>query len=281
MKILNLFKYYASKFEGEDNLSFYSRGSIYFQKPEKFNDPWDCKAPQITIPRQINSLKNIWFALHKKKGLAFADAEWKKISALPRTEIKKQFEQMFRAAFEETRSKVGVFSLSFIPDSELLWAHYATAHSGYMLHFQIDITQYDVDPKLKNVATPIPVIYKDKREVWDLGNYYNNREKYVYDLIRFKSKAWSYECEFRLLNVNGFGFMTTPSNWLKSIVIGLNTDRPVRENLERIGSELRVPVFSAVMNKKEYRIDIPGLEVDGISGANRYKEIINSKIFEL
>ena len=76
MNVLNLFKYYVPKYKREDNLSFYSRGSIYFQKPIKFNDPWDCKAPQITIPRQINYLKDIWFNMAKQRGPGFVETEW-------------------------------------------------------------------------------------------------------------------------------------------------------------------------------------------------------------
>lgn len=281
MKVLNLFKYYAPKYEDEDNTSFYSRGAIYFQQPIKFNDPWDCKAPQITIPRQINSLKDIWFNLAKQNGQDFAKTEWQKIRKLPRSEIKQLFDKLFKEAFEKQRSKIGVFSLSFIPDSELMWSHYADSHFGYMLHFQIDLALYYVDSSLKKVGIPIPMIYKGKREVWNLGNYYKNRENHVYDLVRFKSSAWEYECEVRLLNVDEYGFIKTPSNWLKSIIIGINTDGKLQEKLKQIGNELNVSVFSSVINKKEYKIDIPGLGVDGNDGKIHYKKLIDSKIFEL
>lgn len=279
MNVLNLFKYYASKYKDEDNLSFYSRGAIYFQQPIKFNDPWDCKAPQITTHRQINSLKDIWFNLAKQNVSALAETGWQKISKLPRTEIKLLLEKHFKEAFEKQRSKIGVFSLSFIPDNELMWSHYAHSHSGYMLHFQIDLDKYLVDSSLSEVGIPIPVIYKDKRDVWNLGNYYKNEKKHVYDLVRFKSNAWEYECELRLLNVDKYGFIKTPSNWLKSIVIGINTDSKLREKLEHIGNELKVLVFSSVMNKKEYKIDIPGLGLDGSDGKIHYKKLIDSKIF--
>jgi len=281
MNVLNLFKYYAPKYKGEYNLSFYSRGSIYFQIPKEFNDPWDCKAPHITIPRQINSLKDIWFNMAKQRGTDYVETEWQKIKNWPRTEIKLQFDKLFKEAIEKQRSKIGVFSLSFIPDSELMWSHYASSHSGYMLHFQINITQSCADLSLKNTGVLLPVKYIDKRTIWNLRTYYNNREKHIIDLVRFKSNAWEYECELRLLNINKWGFIKTPCNWLKSIVIGMDTESELRSKLENIGKELNASVFSALMNKKEYKIDIPGLEIDGNDGKNRYKEIINSKIFEL
>lgn len=281
MQILNLFKYYAPKYQKEDNLSFYSKRSIYFQQPVKFNDPWDCKAPRIIIPRQISSLKNIWSKMANKGGPAFVKREWEKIKKMPRSEIKMLFENLFKEAVELQRSKVGVFSLSCIPDSELMWSHYASSHSGYMLHFKINITDYYADPSLQNTGIPVPVIYKEKRDNWNLETYYINSDKHIYNLVRYKSNSWEYECELRLLNIKKWGFIKTPDNWLKSIVIGLNTKSRLESKLRRIGKSLNIPVFKASMNKSQYKIDIPGLEMDGDIGNKHYMEIINSKIFEL
>jgi hypothetical protein len=212
MKILNLFKYYAPKYQEENNLSFYSKGSIYFQQPANFNDPWDCKAPQIIIPRQISSLSDIWSKMANQGGPAFVKTEWGKIKKMPRSEIKLLFEKLFKEAIELQRSKIGVFSLSCIPDSELMWSHYASSHSGYMLHFKINIAEYFTDSSLNNTGIPIPVIYKKIRENWNLCTYYNKSDKHIYNLVSYKSNAWKYECEIRLLNVNKCGFIKTPKN---------------------------------------------------------------------
>ncbi len=217
----------------------------------------------------------------RRKGKYFTESEWEKISKLPRNEIKQRFYKFFKEAIEIQRSKVGVFSLSFVPDNELMWSHYADSHFGYMLHFQIDINEYLVDESLKDVGIPIPVIYKDKREIWDLENYYLSREKHVYDLIRFKSRAWEYECELRLLNISTYGFIKTPDKWLKSIVLGINTDNKLREKLTDIGAKLNLSVFSSAMNAKEYKIDIPGLGISGKDGLNHYIKLVDSKVFEL
>ncbi len=281
MDTLNLFKYYAPKYNGEYNLSFYSQGSIYFQKPINFNDPWDCKAPQLIVPRQINLLKDIWFKLARQYGPANAKAEWHKIRKLPRAEIKKLFGKLFKEAFEKLRSKIGVFSLSFIPDSELMWSHYASSHSGYLLHFEINIAEYLTNTNLVNAGIPIPVVYKDKREVVNLGSYYANREKHAYNLIRFKSNVWEYECELRLLNVDRYGFVKIPRNWVKSIILGIDTDKQLKAKLSDIGKELNVPVLSAIMDKKEYKLNIPGLETDGDKGRSHYREVLKLKTFTL
>lgn len=281
MNVLNLFKYYAPKYEGVDNLSFYSKRSIYFQKPKEFNDPWDCKAPPITIPRHINLLKDIWFNMTKQLSPAIAETGWQNIKEkFTRNQTKQLFDKYFKEVFENPRSKIGIFSLSFVPDCELMWSHYASSHTGYMLHFQIDTDQYYSDSSLKDVGIPIPVLYRNKREIWKIENYFADKIRHFNDLIRFKSNAWEYECELRLLNVDKYGFIKTPSNWLKSIVIGIDTDSKLQDKLKDIGKALNIPVLSSKMNEKEYKIDIPGLEINGNDGRTRYREEIKSKKYE-
>ncbi len=280
MNNLNLFKYYAPKYKGKDNLSFYNEGLLYFQKPAKFNDPWDCKAPQIKCPRGRKELNEIWSKLAIRKGQDFTNAK-RKNNDLSRSDESQLLVEHFSKSYEALRSKIGVFSLSFIPDSELMWSHYASSHTGYMLHFQIDITQCETDSSLGDVGLLIPVIYRNKIEVWNLKDYDNNRLKYAYDLIKYKSKAWEYERELRLLNTDKWGFIKTPSNWLKSIVIGIDTDNEFRDKLNEIGNALNIPVLVSEMNKGEYKIDIPGLGINEDDGRKHYEKAIKMKVFNL
>lgn len=160
---LNLFKYYSPTYKDKDNLTFYERGQIYFQQPEKFNDPWDCKAPKIIFPRSKTFLK--WLHYHISNGYKkdIVDAEWKKNESLSRGEVRDKYRLLFEEALSYKRKNIGVFCLSFIPDSELMWSHYASSHSGYILHFQIVLEEYLSNPALIDFGIPIPVIYKLKR----------------------------------------------------------------------------------------------------------------------
>lgn len=188
--ILDFFKYYTPEYKGEDNLLFHSQG-LYFQNPKNFNYPWDCTPPHITIPRTINTIEQVWN--HISRNDPTAESKWQEICRRPRAEIKASFEKIFEQSFLHSRSRIGICSLSFIPDSELLWAHYSNSHSGYLLHFQINMKDYFTNPTLKHIATPIPVIYLRERKCWNFADYYNERLKFVYDYVRFKSHAWSYE----------------------------------------------------------------------------------------
>jgi len=278
---LNLFKYYSPTYKDKDNLAFYEKGQIYFQRPEKFNDPWDCKAPKISFPRSKSFLKEFHYYLSKGYSKDVVDAEWEKNETLSRGEIREKYKLLFDEALENIRRKIGVFSLSFIPDSELMWSHYASSHSGYMLHFQIVLDEYFTNPVLKDAGIPIPVIYKKKRPTLNIATYYSNREKHVYDLIRFKSEAWCYENELRLMNEARYGFIDTPATWIQSITIGLAVKNEFKEKLKSIGRKMHIPVFLANIHKENYQIEIPGLDINGTAGRSSYDNLIDSKMLEL
>ena len=64
-------------------------------------------------------------------------------------------------------------------------------------------------------------------------------------------------------------------------IIGIDTVSELRDKLKNIGNALNVSVLSTVMNKKEYKIDIPGLGINGNDGRTRYQDVINSDEFML
>ena len=107
---LDLFKYYAPEFEKSPNLSFYEKGAVYFQQPYKFNDPWDCKAPNITIPRQINFLRDFHFYITSQYGKEFSNRTWTEYQTFSRSKIKNIYKDLFEDALKNTRMEIGVFS---------------------------------------------------------------------------------------------------------------------------------------------------------------------------
>lgn len=279
---LNIFKYYPPKFEDEWNLAFYEKDQIYFQIPAKFNDPWDCKGPSLTIlSRKKEYLKSLVFEATKRRGRDFSEESWNRIKELPRSEIIKVVKNNLYDAIDRVRNHVGVFSASCIPDSELLWSHYGESHKGYMLHLEINLDKYVQRKVLNDDLVPIPVIYANDRQIWDVSEYHSNEMQHVYDLIRYKSKAWEYEYEIRLLSAKKYGFIDTPGSWLKSIVIGLNADPKLRNILVAAGKDLGIPVYHAEMNSSEFNVDIPEFKIDSLQGKENYNKIIASQILDI
>lgn len=125
------------------------------------------------------------------------------------------------------------------------------------------------------------MIYKKERPTLNVATYYSNREKHIYDLIRFKSEAWNYENELRLMNEAKYGFIDIPATWLQSITVGLAAKKEFKETLKSIGRKMNIPVFFANIHEENYQIEIPGLSINGMVGRNSYQELIASKSLEL
>lgn len=278
---LHLFKYLSPKHEGSWNLAFHEKKSLFFQQPQNFNDPWDCAVPPLIVPRQINTLKEIYFKIKQNKEERCVNEGWNRLESLPKPDIIYHFKRLFKESFGQLRSKVGVFSTSTIPDSELLWSHYANCHSGYCLYFVIDVNEYFENSTRTSTPIPVPVIYKENIQKWHLKKYFTEREKYLYNLLRYKSKAWSYEHEIRLLNENVNGFVEYPKRWLKGIISGMAAEEPFKECLRKIGEEIQVPVYSAIADDSDYKILIPDFPISGLDGERHYNEVVSSQVFDL
>ncbi len=272
---LDLFKYYSPEYKGKHNLSVFTEDALLFQQPIVFNDPWDCKPPHVIIPKRMSFLEKAFLNIAERNGGSLAKKQWEKLSEEPLDRIIQIIDQIYRDEFESERTKFGVFCMSFNPDSELMWSHYADSHTGYMLHFKINVIQYLDLPPLNKIGDLIPVKYKDKRETWDLQQYIENKEGHLLNMIRVKSGAWEYERELRIVNIDKSGFITIPKNWLQSIVLGVNIKPELKSELGSIGKKLNIPVYSAFLNKADYRIDIPELDLDGNESRVQYNDFLN------
>ena len=145
-----------------------------------------------------------------------------------------------------------------------------------MLHIEISTEEYISNPKIQNIGIPIVVEYKKKRPKWDLISYISKPNEHIHDLIRFKSEAWIYEYELRLLNDKKYGFIEMPETWIKSIIVGLAAEEELKNELIKIGKRINRPVFFAEMDRYEFKVKIPGLTFNSISGIENYNKFRSS-----
>lgn len=106
--------------------------------------------------------------------------------------------------FTEKLGKVGVCSLSRTFDNELLWAYYASGHTGFVIEYDIDVLeqslnfntyaqqQYKFDVEYLNDVPKIDISI-----IWG-----NKKMELLKRFIGTKSSSWAHEKEVRLIYEN-------------------------------------------------------------------------------
>lgn len=96
---------------------------------------------------------------------------------------------------------LGILSMSAVPDSLLMWAHYGDSHRGFAIEFDADHPFFHRGVGDGYVAIARPVTYDSKRPAFvtpgQLGADWINT--YLTRLLLTKSPEWAYEQEWRML----------------------------------------------------------------------------------
>jgi hypothetical protein len=165
---------------------------------------------------------------------------------------------MARAYVEKWLSKahekdLAVLSLSAIPDDILMWAHYASCHTGVCLELAVPL-----DNGLHKIQ------YRDARPVFyyaDTDDQYRDVKRFqrsVLDTLTVKSTHWRYEQEWRCIDFEGRGLKPLPIQMLTGIIFGCRT---LEEHKRQIGewvSQRGAPVqlYQAQQKERDYGLNI-------------------------
>ncbi len=144
-------------------------------------------------------------------------------------------------------NSTGVFSLTTDPTDELMWAHYANSHCGIAVEYDLEkLTRFAPGSLLHQ----FPITYSQKPPSIGLNDIEPN--KLMKNMLGYKSKRWTYECEYRVLvdNVNG----TFPHDYhaIKSITFGIRVEESIRQEIIEL-TKHKVPAFYEIKdNHKNY-----------------------------
>lgn len=98
------------------------------------------------------------------------------------------FQRKSYETLKGTFDRLGIYSLSAVPDNPLMWAHYATSHRGVVVGF---------DHLTPTFIAAVPVRYQQELPAFSL-----NPDVQLHLLAAVKGLPWSYEREWRLINPN-------------------------------------------------------------------------------
>ena len=181
---------------------------LYFARPERLNDPFDCR---VNI---VSSLKN---AISRANGLSRDELEQllEIINSMNLDQLKSDLENM------------GVCSFSLEFNNTLMWSHYADDHHGVCLTYEFPKSFFD------KTANEILGIVDVDYGLNPLSDWFFQEalkhisfEDFFRDLIKkaltVKAKLWEYEKEVRILRKQE-GVQVIDKQYLKQICFGLLT----------------------------------------------------------
>ncbi len=262
----------------ERTLQMLREGTTWISTPASFNDPFDCK-PSILRNLEIEE-KNLKKILHNRllvvkralrNGQELADRHVHPIPRRTLVELRRllQSQRPDRLKYEAVRryfaepptanaamreleallARVGVWSASSTPTQMLMWAHYASQHSGFCLGFERPGRSLLADPDhtkpvkylddypsidLSGLGLDWEVSIGDGRVSDSLGIAL--QEPHLQAVIYSKSSDWKYEQEWRVLTAEGGKGVPYPGP-LRRVIFGLRCAKTSREAIQAAVNE--------------------------------------------
>ena len=136
----------------------------------------------------------------------------------------KSFTTIYDKIRRAMKHKRGIYSLSKSIDNELMWAYYASGHTGYAIIFDTDVINQSMNfNKYSPCLFEYDIRYSDNLPKID-SSLFCDKSKYYIELIKvltgYKSKAWEHEQEYRLLFNDGNRPVEIDYRAIKGFVFG-------------------------------------------------------------
>jgi hypothetical protein len=195
-----------------------TEGRLWLSSPATFNDPFDL-SPAMT-PWTLDS----GFSNEVQR---LPPGAWRRTLSVLQAGI-------YRRAIDLYQQDVRILALSEVPDSLLMWGHYARSHQGFVVGF--DTTDPFFSQQGESFSAQLrKVTYRKTRvRISDVVGFHSRH-------ATLKSAEWSYEREWRLV-VYMFGRRTRSSRGIlvrgptsiAQIIVGARSSHALRRNLHRL-----------------------------------------------
>lgn len=191
---------------------------IWFSNPQDFNDPFDCDI-NMKIKNTTRSQMQTYFDNHLKNLF-----QAKELEGIDNQNITHQhFELMINKAAKRVIQRKGIACFLSNCDKLLMWSHYADAHKGVCLKFDIlDDTTFFAPAK--------KVLYSRDYPEYD---YLTDKNDFVNQMFFTKSEEWSYEGEVRVLKDKKGNYEFNPRS-LKEIILGCKISDSDKKTLSKV-----------------------------------------------
>jgi hypothetical protein len=231
----------------------FSKGEIWLSAPSQLNDPFECRPWFIFDATQDEIIDTLVRHMRRQNPLMTLDTAKAEAVAFyleGRHRNPAMWEALRKDLLQKLGEEIGLYCLSRVPDSILMWSHYGCRHEGYCLEFEA--TDYtDIFGEAQ------PVRYSDSYPI--IEAFKMSKEKQAEIIFSTKYTSWAYEQEWRIIDwQNGPGPRKYPPELLRSVIFGLRISESnkalVRKWVGRRGHTVKF--FDAVQDDRRFSIEL-------------------------
>ncbi len=223
---------------------------LHFSNPIDFNDPFDSMLPVVFDEKYRNSQQFYRDFLENDNFLGKSNYSLQEIEAISMDRFLNPDKVIYDTAVmtetirKSTIEKVRISCFTTTKDNMLMWSHYADHHKGICIGFRTNLMQ---DSDLVMYAK---VQYA--KQFPKLTQLRRSRTLFV------KSTDWSYEKEYRMLNIDAHSQIRYHRQAVCEVVIGYKMAETVRDSLVAFltKSYPNIRIADAVPNPTKFKMDI-------------------------
>lgn len=242
---MKLYKY--SRYS-EHILGTLVKGTVWLSGPQHFNDIFDCQFQRTSLTKQELSELRI---LHKHRNSEFEGQV--PLDCIADESVETPSANMIDGEYAGISSfiwKFGILSLSEVPDSLLMWAHYSANHTGLCIEYEADLENLSLRPV--SYSTEYPTL-----SIYDFGV---NILKTTLRILTTKSMEWSYEKEWRYFE-NAKKNTEIPSPFeITGVIFGARMKTDQMDTVKKILKGKDVKFSQAQQSTTRFSLD--GLQID-------------------
>lgn len=251
----------------EGSLSIIENGTVKFTNPKDFNDPFDC-FPEIDEDslRILNEQRFEIITKEKLSNVKVKPRNYFKVKNKHKAKLHQELST--ERSIHKLNEEIGIFCLSRNPLNLLMWAHYASSHTGFVVEFSIPDNSVVLDNKedIYNLV-PLPVEYEHQKPV-----IFDRSRESLKKWLFTKSKDWEYEQEERVFNPRqtddgigqGPGIHSYNRKIVKAVIAGMRMNDNEYSRLKNIIKSvndrfgLDIALYKAIPIKGRYALFVPG-----------------------
>jgi hypothetical protein len=245
-----LYKYRALNGVNKNRVErIFTHDELFFPNPMQFNDPFDCKV-ELSLEASEEELNQYVKKIVDKNIFKNNPSEKFRLRQRLMHNIRKG--KLDSKISHQISAKLGIYSLSKVPDDILMWSHYADSHRGICIGFYAG--PYDHFFRISQ-----EVIYRTDYPTTAIHHSDDERMKAT---VLTKSDHWSYEKEYRIIDYKtGAGIKKYPNNLLACVILGIEISNDDKKDVISWSQNhsAKPQIFQAVRAERQFAVELERL----------------------